>query len=90
MCRKAPLLAAGAFHTDWRLAPDYDLWCRLAKGGRFANLAEPLVRYRIHPDGSKSAQLRQTLRETLEIKNKHWGGKGRFPPASVLMRNVCS
>ena len=74
MARKSVIRAAGGFHTDWRVALDYDLWCRLAKGGvQFANMSEPLVRYRIHPEGSKSAQLRRTLRETLAIKEKHWG-----------------
>jgi hypothetical protein len=52
---------------------DYDLWCRLALAGvRFANLSEPLVRYRIHAGGSKRAKLRGILRGTLDIKMRYW------------------
>ena len=61
----------------WRDAPlpaqDYEWYSRLASGGaRFANLAEPLVRYRLHGGSIKSSKLRGTIQTTLEVKNMYW------------------
>jgi glycosyltransferase involved in cell wall biosynthesis len=54
-------------------AEDYDLWCRLAqRGARFANIAEPLVHYRLHAEASKRQKLRPTLRASREIKRFYW------------------
>jgi len=53
-------------------AQDYEWYSRVARGGaRFANLAEPLVRYRVHAQMSRE-KLRGTLRTTLEVKNMYW------------------
>jgi glycosyltransferase involved in cell wall biosynthesis len=61
------------------IGEDYDLWCRLAKKGeRFANLPEPLVRYRVHLAGIKTSKLRDALRGTIEIKQLHFGADMDF------------
>lgn len=53
-------------------AQDYEWYSRLASGGaRFANLAEPLVRYRQYGQ-MKPSKLRGTLLTTLEVKNMYW------------------
>jgi glycosyltransferase involved in cell wall biosynthesis len=53
-------------------AQDYEWYSRLASGGaRFANLAEPLVRYRQYGQ-MKPSKLRGTLQTTLEVKNMYW------------------
>ena len=74
MLRKAAVLRAGGYRdTGFPGTEDYELWCRLAvQGVRFANLAEALVRYRIHPRAMKSARLRTLLRGTLAIKEEYW------------------
>ena len=54
-------------------AQDYEWYSRLAAGGaRFANLAEPLVRYRLHGGSIKSSKLRGTIQTTLEVKKMYW------------------
>jgi glycosyltransferase involved in cell wall biosynthesis len=54
-------------------AQDYEWYSRLGAGGaRFANLAEPLVRYRLHEGSIKSRQLRGTLLTTIDVKNIYW------------------
>ena len=54
-------------------AQDYEWYSRLAAGGaRFANLEEPLVRYRLHGGSIKSSKLRGTIQTTLEVKNLYW------------------
>lgn len=54
-------------------AQDYEWYSRLGVGGaRFANLAESLVRYRIHGASIKSSKLRDTIRTTVEVKTMYW------------------
>lgn len=61
----------------WRDSPlpaqDYEWYSRLGAGGaRFANLAEPLVRYRLHGGSIKSSQLRGTILTTIDVKRTYW------------------
>jgi glycosyltransferase involved in cell wall biosynthesis len=54
-------------------AQDYEWYSRLgAAGARFANLPEPLVRYRIHGRSIKSSKLRDTIRTTIDVKQTYW------------------
>jgi hypothetical protein len=54
-------------------AQDYEWYSRLAAGGaRFANLVEPLVRYRLHGGSIKSSQLRGTILTTIDVKRSYW------------------
>lgn len=47
MFRRQRVLQAGSYSPQARRRQDYDLWFRCARHGlRFANLAEPLIRYR--------------------------------------------
>src|SRR5262249_42281565 len=98
--RKDVVMAAGGYQYDEHPAEDYELWSRLAsRRVRFANLAEPLLKYRIHAQASKRRKLRATILGTLAIKKRYWaetmtaGDKARMgmeylllglPPAIVL------
>ncbi|HEV3259632.1 MAG TPA: glycosyltransferase [Gemmataceae bacterium] len=71
MCRKNVLVEAGGYRKYF--TEDYEFWSRLARQGvRFANHPDPLLRYRIHADGLKSARLRAIIRGTQEVKDLHW------------------
>jgi glycosyltransferase involved in cell wall biosynthesis len=73
VARKAAVLAAGGFNPTWRLAEDYDLWSRMALAGcRFANLPEPLTRYRVHSGASKAVALKAQIRATRTVKKRYW------------------
>jgi hypothetical protein len=49
MMRRKNVLHLGGYRDIAGLcAQDYDLWLRLAEHGEIANLAEPLLRYRVH------------------------------------------
>jgi glycosyltransferase involved in cell wall biosynthesis len=76
MLRAHAFAAVGGYRWAFRdMNEDYELWSRMAKSGlRFANLAEPLTRYRVHPSGSKTAKLRGMIQATLEVKRLHWRG----------------
>jgi glycosyltransferase involved in cell wall biosynthesis len=42
------VLQDAPYHSDLNTAQDYDLWCRLGSMTSFANLPEPLLRFRKH------------------------------------------
>jgi glycosyltransferase involved in cell wall biosynthesis len=66
-------------------AQDYEWYSRVATGGaRFANLAEPLVRYRVHAQMSRQ-KLRGTLRTTLEVKNMYWRAGMDLPSRAFMI-----
>jgi cellulose synthase/poly-beta-1,6-N-acetylglucosamine synthase-like glycosyltransferase len=48
LMRRDSALAAGGYRAEYEWVEDADLWLRLARGGRLVNMAEPLVRYRLH------------------------------------------
>ena len=66
--RRAALVEAGGYTHDFPFAEDYDLWLRLARFGKFHNLPEQLVAYRIHRDSGKNLRLRPALRDTTRVK----------------------
>lgn len=47
---------AGGYDENWRTAQDQELWTRLAWTTRLANIAEPLVEYRVH--GAMASRVR--------------------------------
>lgn len=67
MARRASLIEAGGYDDEFS-AEDYALWLRLARFGRFHNLQEPLVAYRIHTGARKNLVLKPALRDTLRLK----------------------
>ncbi|PQO30652.1 hypothetical protein C5Y96_14390 [Blastopirellula marina] len=75
MFRREAVMKLGGYHKDFYVE-DYDLWCRLAKAGaKFENYPEPLVRYRVHPEGMKSTKLKKQLGETIRMKEAHFRGQ---------------
>ena len=61
---------------------DYDLWCKMyAKGYEIRNLEENLVKLRIRKWQTKSANLKQTIKNTIFIQkraNKEYMIKSNF------------
>ncbi|MDB5030239.1 glycosyltransferase [Mucilaginibacter sp.] len=49
MYKKANVANAGGYPTDAHNFEDYLLWTAIAKQGKFCNLAEPLIKYRLNP-----------------------------------------
>jgi len=69
--KKQCVLAAGGYRSFF--SEDYELWSRLLhRRAHFANHPEALVHYRVVPQGVRSANVRNTLRSTLEIKELYW------------------
>lgn len=85
MVRRQAIVDAGGYRHPERAAQDYELWSRLARGGkRFANHEERLLQYRLHAEAVKVARLRDTIRSTIETKQTYWrdtmnwGDRGRM------------
>lgn len=74
MARRAALVDAGGYqYRAYPVNEDYELWSRLvARGARLANHPEPLLRYRVHPSGTKAAMLKRMLRATIDVKRSYW------------------
>jgi len=73
MFRRTVYERFGGWRDSALPAQDYEWFSRLAAGGaRFANLEEPLVRYRLHGGSIKSSQLRGTILTTIDVKRTYW------------------
>lgn len=73
MFRRGVYERFGGWRDSTLPAQDYEWYSRLGAGGaRFANLDEPLVRYRLHGGSIKSSQLRGTIRTTIDVKRTYW------------------
>lgn len=68
MARRQALIDAGGYTPDFPAAEDYALWLRLARFGKFHNLPEALVAYRIHLQSGKHRLLRPALRDSTKLK----------------------
>ena len=77
----------GGWRSDSPLpAQDYAWYSRLAAGGaRFANLPEPLIRYRLHGRSIKSTRLRATLQSTIEVKETYWSREMNLLDRAMLV-----
>jgi cellulose synthase/poly-beta-1,6-N-acetylglucosamine synthase-like glycosyltransferase len=76
MVRRQALIDAGGYIKDFPCAEDYALWLRAARFGKFHNLQEPLVAYRIHLESGKHRLLRPALRDSTLLKIhaiRHYG-----------------
>ncbi|MEM6366520.1 MAG: glycosyltransferase [Planctomycetota bacterium] len=63
----------GGYPEGYPVCQDYAYWSHLAnRGVRFANLPEPLVRYRQHAASIKSTKLRESVRATIRVKQQYW------------------
>jgi len=52
---------------DYRFAEDFDLYTRIRAHGRIGRIAEPLVRYRLHPGGASQAYEEGMIRSAGKV-----------------------
>jgi glycosyltransferase involved in cell wall biosynthesis len=87
LMRRAQVLAAGSYRTEFRVSQCLDLFLRLAERGRLANLPEPLLEYRQHlakVSGARKGEQRRTqdaiLREAYRRRGLDESALPRRPP----------
>lgn len=56
MMRKSLLQEVGGYRSEFKNSEDYDLWLRLTKTYKVANIPEPLIRYRLSLGGNSIAR----------------------------------
>ena len=66
--RRALVDAVGAYDESFAVAQDYDLWLRMSRGTRLANLDEPLVLRRLAPGRMSYARDTTRLRDEVVAK----------------------
>ena len=64
MARREVLVAADGYCDRFAHAEDFELWLRLSQAHGFANLPQPLLDYRIHPQSVSATRLREQLLAT--------------------------
>jgi len=65
------LLQGVQYNPELTTAQDYDLWCRLGSQIRFANLPEPLLRFRKHGAALTYQKGEQQRANSLQISRKY-------------------
>ncbi len=66
--RRETFSSVGGYRNAFADAADYDLWTRIADRYQLANLAEVLVKYRIHPAQVSCSKMRQQCFAILAIQ----------------------
>jgi glycosyltransferase involved in cell wall biosynthesis len=81
LMRRSAMLAVGGYDETLRSAHDLDLWLKLGEIGRLANLAEPVLRYRIHTQsvsGTNAIAQRDEAKRACEAAWQRRGIQGQF------------
>jgi hypothetical protein len=71
MYRTADVLACGGYEQQMVPAEDYDLWWRLSARGRFGNITEPLLDYRVHTANAHVVQSSRMQQLSLAIPTRY-------------------
>jgi len=84
MFRKKEVLDIGAYrmNEELRTVQDFDLWCRmLTKGHLLYNFQEPLIKYRINPQGVTRLKKQEQVQATDTV----WAAfkKRNFPDVTI-------
>ncbi len=82
--RKEAALQVGGYHKDAYATEDYDLWTRLAAAGHVANLEEPLLRYRLNPEGMSISGRNTQKKRAAAIADAQWRLYGEEGPAPLV------
>lgn len=81
--RRQALASAGGYDATFPVAQDYDLWLRLARVTRLANLPDPLVTRRLLAGRVSATREADRLRAEARVRWRELRA-GRYPPWCVL------
>lgn len=81
--RYAALKRVGGYDERFPKAQDYDLWFRLSKVGRLANLSERLLYYRKHPEAITQSQAEVQSECVVKILKRELDARGIDEPLSL-------
>ncbi|MFA6383013.1 MAG: glycosyltransferase, partial [Parcubacteria group bacterium] len=69
--RKDILQKSGLYDDEYNLAEDYELYFRIGRHSKFANMEDILLKYRIFPGSSTGKSTRKMELATIKARNKH-------------------
>lgn len=69
--RRSVLDAVGGYRAEFVHAEDYELWLRIAKITELANLTEPVLLYRVHPQQVSVQNLEQQVASATRARLAH-------------------
>ncbi len=76
---------------EYRFAEDFDLYHRIRAHGRLGRIAEPLVRYRLHPGGASQAFQEGMIASAARVLADRYGslfGNGGLAAATLMTRHA--
>jgi glycosyltransferase involved in cell wall biosynthesis len=76
MIRRSAILQVGGYDETFSTAHDLDLWLKLSEIGQLANLPQPVVKYRIHPDSICNRNQDKVLHEVQTAFDRAWDRRG--------------
>jgi len=88
MLRTAVLRAAGGYDESIPYAQDYELWARLAKRTRLAQLEEPVLLYRIHAKSVTCSRGAEQEACALRVSRESLGALGLDGVSDDLIRGA--
>lgn len=71
MIRKSVLNQIGGYDEKWNPAEDYELYFRIGKCSKFANLDDVLLKYRMIPKSMTMSSTNKMDLKTIEIRKKY-------------------
>jgi glycosyltransferase involved in cell wall biosynthesis len=80
LCRKEAMENAGLYSTRFTICDDYDLWLKIGRDWKFANINESMTGYRIHGNNITHKKRLKAASEVLEIVRMH---KDNYPNATM-------
>lgn len=81
--RRRAIEAVGTYDARYPRCQDYDLWMRIARRFKIANLDAFTLRYRISDTQGKVTALRKSLKLSLQVQREHM-----FEPQFFRAKNV--
>lgn len=83
MIRAETIRLCGGYSLDCPVVEDQDLWLRMALRGRLANLAIPLIRYRVHAGNMTFTGAEVAGRRLAEVLCRAHRERGLEPPTTA-------
>lgn len=84
LIRKSALDAVWFYDPEWNYVEDYELWLRIGKSYRFANLTDNCLYYRINPNGMSGTKSFKQRKMWLLLTWKYRNDYSGFYSAIIL------
>ena len=88
MLRQEVIARTGLYSETCPVCQDYEYWLRVLEHWDFANLREPVLRYRISRGQVKQSKLKKSLRLTLKIQRDYYRRNGLRMPLRGVFRQM--